>query len=267
MEVDRAGTHGSLVHRTVSEIQRFIGECLDIRPHRQIERLAALLRGFPVSSEPQHERILRGLLMEFSIEWSERVHRRLHDVVRSDSPDPCPFKPAEFSVSVWRGAKRRPPFDAVRAWGEGMRTQIELQHPEINAMRLRDRIDANFSLPLASIVKTIAADAGAAARLRMHFHRIAGCSAHVYLTRRRVLAAQELLVTTTEKMETIAREVGWKSPKDFYRAIFNATGQTPAELREHAARYDLESRVSLAHPSGEKTLMTLTLASALLHLA
>lgn len=117
MEVDRVGTHGSLVHRTVSEIQRFICECATIAPHQQIDRLAVLLRGFPESCDPRHEQILRGVLMEFSIEWGERVHRQLHDALQDESGASCPFKTTELAMSVWRGGKRRFPFAAVRTWG------------------------------------------------------------------------------------------------------------------------------------------------------
>lgn len=181
--------------------------------------------------------------MEFSIEWGERVHRQLHDALQDESGASCPFKTTELAMSVWRGGKRRFPFAAVRTWGLELSNAIERHHPVILALRLRDHIEADYFKPLASIVATVAPDTAAAGRARQHFQRLEGCSAHAYLTRRRVQVARHLLIRTSEKMETIAREVGWKSPKDFYRAVANATGQTPAEIREQAARYASKSGI------------------------
>ena len=52
-----------------------------------------------------------------------------------------------------------------------------------------------------------------------------------YLIARRVDAAVDLLRTSSEKVEHIARAVGWASRKNFNRALARATGQRPSDLR------------------------------------
>jgi AraC-like DNA-binding protein len=52
-----------------------------------------------------------------------------------------------------------------------------------------------------------------------------------YRTRLRVATAVRRLRDTDEKIEAIARHVGWKSRKDLYRSIGQLTGLTPAGIR------------------------------------
>ena len=68
-------------------------------------------------------------------------------------------------------------------------------------------------------------------RLQAIFVKLTGQTILDYLTTRRVDLAIDLLRASDDKVETIARVVGWTSRKDLNRALLKHTGKTPAMLR------------------------------------
>jgi len=116
-----------------------------------------------------------------------------------------------------------------------MLVAFQRTHPELFALWLKDSIDIDYAKPLSSLVTGVGADQLPTGRLRKEFLQLTGCSALEYLTRRRVDVAMGMLRMSDDKMEIIARAVGWKSPKDLYRAVYDSTGKTPAEVRSESA--------------------------------
>jgi AraC-like DNA-binding protein len=77
-------------------------------------------------------------------------------------------------------------------------------------------------------------------RLRSSFKLSFGISIREYQTRRQVLQAARLLMSSTEKVDAVARATGFKSRKNFYAAFRRLAGTTPTAIR-HWSHSDLES--------------------------
>jgi AraC-like DNA-binding protein len=214
---------------TVREIQVFIGAATEQQPYENVAQLHRFVERLPPTST-RDTALLRGLLLDFSFEWAERCHDTHHRRLNLGPADRCDLRVVELTAHIWK-LHRREPLAAIRVWAREIVHAFEREHPEMLALRLRDAIENGYEQPLQALVESIADSRHAAGRLRRLFTSVIGCSAHDYLTRRRVTAAQELLRDGDDKMEVIARAVGWKSPKDLYRAVQDVTGRTPAELR------------------------------------
>jgi AraC-like DNA-binding protein len=139
------------------------------------------------------------------------------------------------------------PFEGLRAeWEAGrdpkaVRHWIELIH--LHARRLAEpwhreerlrvfweaiagRLPEPWTLRLLSRAAHVSGE-----HLRRLCHRELGRSPMAHLTSLRVERAQELLRSTTDKLEVIAREVGYRSALVFARAFRRWVGCSPSEYR------------------------------------
>jgi len=73
-------------------------------------------------------------------------------------------------------------------------------------------------------------------QIEHEFSREFSTTIHEFLTVQRLTAARHLLATTTDKVQTIADAVGYKSKKAFYTAFERAVGVTPGEFRRDSLR-------------------------------
>lgn len=67
--------------------------------------------------------------------------------------------------------------------------------------------------------------------IRVAFQRAYGMSPRTYKRRTKVLCAIELLRKETWDNDSVARELGFRSPKNLYRALRLETGLTPRQIR------------------------------------
>jgi AraC-like DNA-binding protein len=74
------------------------------------------------------------------------------------------------------------------------------------------------------------------AQLTRAFRSSLAVSVHEYLTEIRARHAIHALRSSTEKVEAVARMVGYRSKKDLYRTIRAMTGLTPKRLRSERVR-------------------------------
>ena len=74
------------------------------------------------------------------------------------------------------------------------------------------------------------------AQLTRAFRSFLTVSVHEYLTEIRARHAIHALRNSTEKVEAVARMVGYRSKKDLYRTIRALTGLTPKRLRSQRLR-------------------------------
>ena len=112
-------------------------------------------------------------------------------------------------------------------------TQIDRDHPERPAERaaalIRARPDQRWS------AGTLSTRVGEPRRqLTLVFGRTFGVSIADYVHLVRIERAVRL-VAETAKIEAVAREVGYRSKKDFYAAMQRWAGVTPARLRAWSA--------------------------------
>lgn len=84
--------------------------------------------------------------------------------------------------------------------------------------------------------------------LRLAFQRAYGMTPAEFRRRYQVVTALQLLRRRDLKVEAVAREVGFRSPKNLYRLLRDATGLTPQQIQRldrrafDALRRDLHVR-------------------------
>lgn len=88
--------------------------------------------------------------------------------------------------------------------------------------------------------------------LQRRFAQTTGQSLRQYVIRLRVSRAIDLLRTTDLKVDTITREVGWRSKKDLHAAFVRLIDITPGGLRQlnEEAANDLRRRLQSARHTG-----------------
>jgi AraC-like DNA-binding protein len=145
-----------------------------------------------------------------------------------------------------------------RAWARLFLAQFERDHPDQPVDRAAAflRSSSTRRWPVAAL----AARSGTTpSRLRAAFHARFGMTPSSYLHLVRVTHALRLCGSRL-KVESMAREVGYRSKKDLYAAMDRWVGVTPARLREWSAddRRTLEQRLRLLarrgaaeHPPGK----------------
>jgi AraC-like DNA-binding protein len=146
--------------------------------------------------------------------------------------------PADQWLRIWEG---------LRAEWEGAGDPAALHHwielAQHHARRLAQpwRLDERLRLLWQSVAETLAQDwtlaslAHAAHVSQEHFRRLCwrelGRSPMAHLTSLRMQAAQNLLLATDDKQETIANALGYRSPIAFSRAFRRWVGCMPSEYR------------------------------------
>ncbi len=96
--------------------------------------------------------------------------------------------------------------------------------------RAQDHIDEHLDQPIA--VAALASGLGVSERtLNRHFRSELGASAQAHIRARRMEVARRALETTTDPIDHIRRDVGYRDPSSFRRAFREATGLSPDSYR------------------------------------
>lgn len=90
---------------------------------------------------------------------------------------------------------------------------------------------ADRSGPRIAVAAMAKALAWSPTHLRRVFREYLGTSPHAWLAERRLKKAADLLVTTDQSVEQVARAIGYESLSHFHRAFKRRFGCTPAEYR------------------------------------
>jgi AraC-like DNA-binding protein len=122
---------------------------------------------------------------------------------------------------------------------------VSLAHGLVGRFARPWRGDSRSSKLWAAVAANLAADwklATLAGQCRLspeHLRRVCrrelGRTPMEHVTYMRVQSAQERLTETEDKIETIARQVGYRSAVVFSRAFVRCVGQTPSQYRERRA--------------------------------
>lgn len=110
------------------------------------------------------------------------------------------------------------------------------------------RVESALSWYLENMREAPTMDAVAAAvsvsssHLRRHFHEVKHCSPNVFFQKARMERSCKLLSGTTNTLDQIARECGYRNPSDFCRAFQKFFGTTPHTWRR---------RITPKHPFDE----------------
>ena len=102
----------------------------------------------------------------------------------------------------------------------------------------------------AADLRSLAAELGCSLRsTRTTFTSVYALSPRAYRRRWQALRGIDLLRGTTWDIESVAREVGYRSAKNFYHALRLETGLTPGQIRALSDPDAAQLRESLALPS------------------
>lgn len=144
---------------------------------------------------------------------------------------PCSCQAASWKhLSIVTRLDDCDPRTAFRNWAELFVTHVTARHPATAAQEAAALIRADPGK--AWTLQQLASASGTLhGRLSRQFKKVFGVrpAAYVHLVR---ITQAVALFRTSAKVEAIAREVGYRSKKDFYAALKRWVGLAPAELRE-----------------------------------
>ena len=169
--------------------------------------------------------LLRGLLVQFACQWNTCAHANWH---RRSVPSACACTPTRLLEHFW-SEPREDPRLAFERWIDGFIVEFSAHHVPSAASRAAQVIRTEFdqSITVDGLARRFGVNAQ---RLRRQFREEHGTSIPAYKGAVRMFAAIQQVATTN--IDAVARGVGYKSRKNFYRAFRNLTGLTPTAFRE-----------------------------------
>ncbi len=199
----------------ISASQRFI--CDAALPHNSWQdALGRLLSSIPESRNRIEDLLLRSVLARLVVVFARK----------RDQPTNQTLTMAHAVADILLN-ERVTPQQAFLNWGRlASLHRRPSKHADVASLIVRRSLFETVDL------NTLAGDIGCSERLvRVAFQRAHGMSPRRYKRRTKVLCAIELLRKETWDNETVARELGFRSPKNLYRALRLDTGLTPRQIR------------------------------------
>jgi len=170
---------------------------------------------------------LRSLLLEFALRGAVQIHTRVHHA----SAASCPFRAEATVLPFFKGFAGVDPRGAFLSWLDSYFEALAVAHPPSDAQRVANIIRRDHRKSLSTF--TIARELGMApVSVRLAFRTEFDLSIRKYLERIRIASAMRILEHgRTQKVESVAKEVGYQSKKNFYQAFQRNAGMTPAKFR------------------------------------
>lgn len=223
------GVRSAWLEAFVARCQILAGDVLGVDDPRAIHRLIAqLIRNVDPPTTRVEEVVLEGLLLDVAA----RCGRSLHWFVHLGHESDCAFRPVNLLTHYWSGLDRGPT-GALELWADAFCGAFERAHPACGARRAASAMQMRYSESWDIRRFCIAADMGWR-QLRRVFVVEYGVSPRIYLRTIRVLHAMEA-IAAGGKIESIARDVGFKSKKNFIHAFRVVTSVSPGQFRQLSA--------------------------------
>jgi AraC-like DNA-binding protein len=222
------GTHSGIrqpwLATVLNMLQGAVGTMLKSDRLSARDFLGMFVQSLPSAHGPLERLVLRSLLIEFAGRCGTTLHARVHP---GRDAKHCRLIPAAFLESFWTSPAARPQ-DGFNAWSNAFFENLAAVHPvspaERAAILLRQTPARGWDVvALARELHT------SPAHLLRQFQREYGMSIRRYI--RHVLVALALERVEDEKVDALAVELGYRSPKNFYHAFKEVTGVTPARFR------------------------------------
>ncbi len=186
-----------------------------------------LLRHFVDSLEPPPDALHGAVLSTILMDACERIVHALHD---QNPPATCACEATIWShvsrFAKWRDADPRVAF---RDWLDVFFADIATAHPADLAVQTAQIIRQDPTRSWTSDALAAAVESNALT-LRRAFQSRFGMRLTEYVHLARVAKAIALL-RSTSKVETVARDLGYRSKKDLYAALNRWADATPTQLR------------------------------------
>jgi AraC-like DNA-binding protein len=219
------GVRDEWIDQVVTVCQAFAAQAA-VRRSRSLRALFAEFETqVPAAASANENVVLRGMLVELSLRWGHADHWAYHAEFTDAE---CTDDPAAMAMAVWRESPANAK-TAFRQWADAYIEQLERIHPRCRAVELRRDLDADFARPLS--IAALAKMRGISTHcLQRDFQELTGVTIQDYVTERRLDAAVGLLTNTPDKVEWIAKVVGWSSRKNLNRALARR-GVSPTRIR------------------------------------
>jgi AraC-like DNA-binding protein len=206
----------------IRELQVALIEALSIDRDAARISLLSRARAIPSPAGPLEALLLRGLLLEFAWRFGTDFHKRFHRLPNYR----CAFSPALILEREWPKAMIGQ--HGLRRWIVAFFVEFDRIHAPTIAERAARILRCDFTHRWT--VTMLAGKLGAkTSALSSGFKREYGISIKEFQRRLRICAAIERV--RSEKIETIALEMGYRSKKDFYKGFVALTGMKPSEFR------------------------------------
>jgi len=235
-----------------SQCQLFSGQAgllLDVDELRPI--VPHFLTSLPPSSNQAEELLLQRLLVGLCA----RLGRLLHDRAHASQHSACAFVPCRLLDLFWQ-QPNLPTKLIFAQWTDAFTSAFAQAHPPSPSEKAAAEIRHHYAK--AWRLSELAAVAGVTtSQVNRAFAREYGMTAFEYLRRMRLLTALEHMASNRARVEPLARQVGYQSKKNFYRAFRSVTKLTPSQfnhLPSHRKRDITTSlRFSLIRHIGPRT--------------
>jgi AraC-like DNA-binding protein len=217
----------------VRECQIFAGQsAVGEDARNRLRFVREFVQRLPHPRAPFEHLLFKAILCDLALRWCDQLHRQY------ESSHGCRSRLSSTHLIEYWQRFPTSPVVAFDKWSATLIETFERTHVSaaVRAKRLVDEATVQrFSTP--SLARAVGCHPS---RLRSSFKLSFGISIREYQTRRQVLQAARLLMSSTEKVDAVARATGFKSRKNFYAAFRRLAGTTPTAIR-HWSHSDLES--------------------------
>jgi AraC-like DNA-binding protein len=211
------------LHRVVDQLQVAVGDALSAHPEITCGKLRACGERLPPPTCAVERLILRGVLFEYACRTSAVLHRSVH----SRREAVCSFDDSRV-VNECFVPSTSDPRAAFENWTGKFSVALRSAHPETKVQQVARHILENVQKPLNA--ERIASSVGlTTSGLRRAFHAEFGRSMREYQSGVRILMALDMV--GHQKIIVVARELGYRSTKNFYRMFWKSIGLTPTAFR------------------------------------
>jgi len=213
------------VHALAGARQRFVGSILRLEPGAFGSAVQRLTSETPIAESTAEEIIAWSSLADTVVRGAAAHHCWFH---RFFGATTCSF--SSESMQAPATFARDFAFSSLRQWADTYVSCFEGEHswpPSVTAASL---LQAHVSE--AWYIDELARAVGASSwTLQRSFLRVYGVTAQQYHSLLRVHLAATAIRARAGSIDGIALEIGWRSPKDIYRAFRLVTGITPASVQ------------------------------------
>ena len=209
---------------TIDGLQVLAGQPVCSSVWDQQSRLIETVQQLPKPVTVADQMWLRGVLWEWATRLGDAAHIQLHQ----DREAPCVLKSESIVVRSFSEASGDPR-EAFKRWTISFFEELRRVHPPSKVERVAHMIRERCDRPL-DIANLAAKVQLTPATLRRAFFSAFGRTPKRYHNELRLLWALERI--GSEKVDSLAFEMGFRSKKNFYRMFKKLTGLTPSAFRQ-----------------------------------
>jgi AraC-like DNA-binding protein len=208
-----------------TDIQKTIGSTLLGSIEEASRAFLDVGQTLPAPRSPTEQLLLRGFLLELACRGGMMLHALMHAGDRRRWR--CAF-PQHTPLDAFFSERSADPRQAFARWAVEFFAALRRAHPLTKAAEVSMVLRRDYSKPV--LVEELARMVNlTSSQLRRAFHQEFRTSLRDYYARARLAAALEHV--STDKIEAVALQVGFRRSSDFYRWFKKRTGFTPAAFR------------------------------------